>query len=310
MRSAALRLWRTPERIRNTARTFVAVTAIVASCASALAQPQRIATAKYSGGECRLRLQSAVQEISPENRKKTIVVLEFYLEFPESGKATFTSQLPAGLFLNNDKSPLLSAAAGTTKNVVGAHVGTAEGREGLVLIRDLDVGTPRDQLKDVELELVLVKVSEWDQLKFSGLKNEVGDFLPCGPFEYRLHGSNDQVRLDGWAFPKYRAEQEAYRKKMPLKFINDDYALQEVKLVDAAGRSPTGKSLSTGGTGASFGIYSTWRPANAEAPEAAATNASSDEITYPITLTVQLPKRFTTERVRFRFNDIPLPAAR
>ena len=56
--------------------------------------------------------------------------------------------------------------------------------------------------------------------------------------------------------------------------------------------------------GAATSTYSGFRPTEASAASAATLN---DDIVYPVSMIMRLPKRFEKERVKFRFDVIPLP---
>jgi hypothetical protein len=284
-------------------RVLILFAAAGASCALEAGEaPSLVVVGKYSRGACQLRLESVAQDRG-SGRNNHVVRLQFQLEFAQGEQGAFVAQLPAGFYVNDEKSPLLGAQAEPGRSLGRVtHVGSASAT-GAVTISDIDVSTPRSRLKDVEIEIALVRVTEWDQLKFSGLALGQSDLLKCGPFEFRVIGEPQQLRINASANSQFRAEQEAYLKRIPLKFVNDIYGINNLVLRDALGRSPTSAMIS-GGT-ASKGTYTHWRPPANAAP---AEGADSDDIAYPITLSLQMPKRFETERVKFVFRDIPLPA--
>lgn len=263
-----------------------------------------IASASFSGGACQLRLVSAEQEPSPEGRKRFNVGLRFQFETLPRKADGSTPPLPNAFYLNNDKSPLVAAHVVAGKNLAKTpHTGSAEGNDGVVVINGLEVGDVRQRLQNVEIELALVHVIEWDPQTFEVAAGS-GDFLKCGPFELRTFADQKQLRVDAMAYPQFRADHEAFRVKMPLAFLDSGYAMRELKLVDAAGRSPAATATTTPGGGAVSSIYTSWRSndANAEAQTA------NDTITYPVALSVRMPKRYETERIKFRFPEIRLPA--
>lgn len=233
------------------------------------------------------------------------MAMELQLEV-SAASGSMTRPLPAGVYLDNDASPLTAAYVVQGKNLArNEHLWSVQGTSGAVSISELEVGGARQRLQDVEIELVLTKVTEWETRNF-----EVGmgwsDFLRCGPFELRAFGEAQRLKVNAWPYPQFREEQEAYRQRMPLNFLNQVYAMQELKVVDAANRRPT----SIGGTipqaGAASNTYTGWRASDAD--EAAAASVSED-IVYPVSVSVRLPKRFEKERVRFRFDEIPLPSS-
>jgi hypothetical protein len=281
--------------------TFAAATA----CDLVAADAPVIAAGKYSRGACQLRLLNVSQDKSTQNRNAYTVAMQFQLEFPQGEKRQFTAQLPADFYLNNTRSPLLNAEAEPGKNLAKAvHSGTAEGANGVVSIDELEVGARRDRLRNVDVELALVRVTEWEQKKFDGIGLGLTEFLQCGPFEFRVTGDSSQLRLSVWAYPQFRVDHDAYRKRVPLKFIGPSYAMDVLKLTDKVGRSPTATGIAGGGAGASIASYTSWR-APAGATEGTTEN---EEVSYPVTLSLRLPVRFETEMVKFRFDQIPLPA--
>lgn len=274
-----------------------------ASCALEAADAPPIAvTGKYSRGASRLRLESAVQERAPQGRNNFTVRLQFRLELAEGDAGTFSSEFPAGFFLNDEKSPLNSAQAEPGRSLGRVtHVGSSDATGG-VTIAEMEVGSQRARLKDVEIELALVRVTEWEELKFSGLGLGTSELLKCGPFEFRVVAELLRLRVNASASAQFRAEQAAYRQRMPLKFVNDSFGINRMVLRDAAGRSPTSSVISAGA--ATSGTFTVWRPpVTAPATE----GADADEIAYPVTLSLQMPKRYETERLKFVFRDIPLP---
>lgn len=262
-----------------------------------------VASANYSGGAAQLRVTSAVQE--PQGRRGVSAKLELQLEIPPAAKAGAAQDLPADFYLDNDATPLIAVAVVPGKNLAkSAHAWAVEGKSGRITISDLDLGEARQRLQGVELELVLTKVTEWETLVFQALPGR-SDFFQCGPFELRSSGDAQQFRVDMWAYPQFKPQHDAYRQRMPVTFLNHLFAMQQLKVVDAANRVPTSTGSSVPSTGAVSNTYSSFR--TIEADGAAAVAADGDAISYPVSLTMRLPKRFQKERVRFRFDAIPLP---
>lgn len=269
-----------------------------------------VASANYSGGPAQLRVLSAAQE--PQGRRGFTAKLELQLEIPPAAKAGMGSDLPTDFYLDNDATPLLAVAVVPGKNLAkNAHAWSVEAKTGRVTISDLDIGEARLRLQGVEFELVLTKVTEWETLVFQALPGR-SDFFQCGPFELRSNGDTQQFRVDMWAYPQFKPQHDAYRQRMPVTFLNHIFAMQQLKVVDAANRVPTSTGSSVPSTGAVSNTYSSFRAV--EADGAAAAPAEGDTISYPVALTMKLPKRFQKERVKFRFDVIPLaeptPAAK
>jgi hypothetical protein len=303
MSSVALRYPRMLNRSRGLGCVLALLAAAVMAGNLAAAETAVIAAGRYSRGACQLRLLSAEQERSAQNKNEFNVALQFQLEFPQGAKQQFSAQLPAGIFLNNARSPLTSAEVEPGKNLArGTHNGTAEGGTGVVTIDELEIGPRRDRLRNVEIELALVRVTDWEQKKFENIGLGVTEFLQCGPFEFRVMSDPQQVRLSVWAYPQFRADHDAYHKRVPLKFIAPDYALDQLKLTDRASRSPTATGIAGGGAGASVATFTNWRTA-----DGGTGGVENEEVSYPVTLSLQLPARYDTELVRFHFDQIPLP---
>jgi hypothetical protein len=270
---------------------------------SAQEPPELIASASYAGGPCQLRLISVSQDPAPKGRKQYTASLKFQFETLPRKSDGSTPPLPEGYYLNSDKSPLVNAFVVAGKSLAKTpHTGSAQGKDGEVVINDLEIGDVRQRLQGVEIEVAVVRVTEWETLSFT---TPVGmsDFLKCGAFELRAAGDTNQVKVDAMAYPQFRAEHDAYRVRVPLTFLDSAYAMGELKIVDAAGNSPSAMATTIPGTGAVSTTFTNW-----QAPAARGEIAkTADSITYPLTLSVRLPKRYTSERIKFKFDEIPLP---
>lgn len=263
-----------------------------------------IASASYAGGDCQLRLISASQNPSPQRKKIYNVNLELQFETLPRKSDGSTPPLPEGFYLNNDKSPLVNAVVIAGKNLAKTpHTGSAQGKNGVVVINNLEIGDVRQRLQGVEIEVAVVRVTEWETQSFN---TPIGwsDFFKCGAFELRAVADAQQVKVDAMAYPQFRADHDAYRVRVPLTFLDSEYAMGELKLIDAAGHSPSAMATTIPGSGAVSTTFTNWRAPAARGEIAAAANG----ITYPVTLSVRLPKTYTTERVKFKFAEIRLPA--
>lgn len=265
--------------------------------------PDVLASATYAGGPCQLRLISASQDPAPKGRKQYHANLEFQFETLPRKSDGSTPPLPEGFYLNNATSPLVNAFVVAGKSLAKApHTGSATGKDGVVVINHLEIGDAAQRLQGVEIEVAVVRVTEWESLSFSAATG-LSDFFKCGAFELRSVGDEQRVKVDAMAYPQFRADHDAYRVRVPLAFLDATYAMGELKLVDSAGNSPSAMATTTPGTGAVSTIFTNWRaPAVGYEVAAAATAVS-----YPVTLSVRLPKRYTTERVKFKFPEIRLP---
>jgi hypothetical protein len=180
----------------------------------------------------------------------------------------------------------------------------AQGKIGVVTIDDLEIGDARPRLQNVEFELVLTKITEWETRNFQAAQSS-GEFIACGPFELRVYSQPHQVRVDAWAYPGFRKEHDAYRQKMPVNFLDSAYAMQELKLEDAAKHRPTSAGSSMPASGAASTTFTGWNAL--ESTDATAAAADGGDVVYPLSITLRLPKRYEKERVKFHFDEIRLP---
>lgn len=290
-----------PFRLRCALFALVSLFAVSSVGAAETTPP--VASANYSGGAAQLRVISASQE--QQGRRGFAAKLELQLEIPPASKPGAAQDLPADFYLDNDATPLIAVAVVAGKNLAKtAHAWSVEGKTGRITISDLDIGEARLRLQGVEFELVLTKVTQWETIAFQALPGR-SDFFQCGPFELRSSGETQQFRVDMWAYPQFKAQHDAYRQRMPVTFLNHIFAMQQLKVVDAANRVPTSTGSSVPSSGAVSNTYSSFRAAEGDGAAAAA--AEGDAISYPVSMTVRMPKRFEKERVRFRFDAIPLP---
>jgi hypothetical protein len=262
-----------------------------------------VASANFSGGVAQLRVV-AVSQV-PQGRRDVNLKLELQLEIPPAARAELAGDLPETLFLDNETTPLVALSVTAGRNLAKtAHAWAVEGKTGRLTIADLDLGDVRQKLLGVELELVLTKVAQWETLAFqAGLGRS--DFFQCGPFELRASGEARQFRVDVWAYPQFKAQHDAFRQRMPVTFLNPVYGMQQLKVVDSANRSPTSVGSSVPSVGAATSTYSGFRPPEGDAAAANAA-ATSEDISYPVSMILKLPKRIEKERVKFRFDVIPL----
>jgi hypothetical protein len=274
--------------------------------ASTASDNARVAAA-YSGGTCELAIVSIAQARALVDRGPYAVQLQLRLEFPGHEPAVTRSLLPADYHLNNRRSPLIAAyVPGEKTNLAKKpHFGETTPVGSNVLIANLEVGRARERLERVEIELELVKITEWESLKFQ-IGAGVNEILKCGPFELKVWGGHRNLDVEAKAFPEFRKVHEAYLRRMPLRFLVASYAATALKAVDAGGRTPRGEgqSMTMGGPdwkqGAVSTSYHSWNS------EFSPPNYGA--ISYPVSLTLKMPKRYETEKLKFRFAEIPLPS--
>jgi hypothetical protein len=287
-------------------RTFLIVASLVVVTGSRAAEvPLPVASANYSVGVAQLRVNAVSQLPSTQNRRGFAASLELQLEIPPADKPGVFFQLPGGWYLDNDATPLTAVSVVPGKNLAKTpHQWAVDGKTGRITLTDLEIGEARARLQGVELELVLTKVVEWETRTFQTQPGR-SDFFLCGPFELRASGDPQSLRVEVWAYPQFREDHERYRRQMPVAFLNSSYGLQELKVVDAANRAPTSTGTSMPLTGAASSTFTGWKPLEGSAEATAA--PTSDDIVYPVSISMRLPKRFEKQRVKFQFSAIPLP---
>jgi hypothetical protein len=258
------------------------------------------AQATYSGGECQLRVLTVTQRRAALDSNNHTLALAFRLEYPSTRPLP-----PPDVFLNNEKSPLVTARVDGRNVAELPHFGFAQGRPVAVMISDLKIGPSCESITDVDIELVFLRVTEWDRLKFEIGAGE-SDYLHCGPFEFKVTGEQKRIRVVAWSWPEFRAEHDAFYSRVPLKFLNDGFGLTAAKLVDAKGRSAAGLGLMTSRSdGPSESSFLSW--ASYDEKDAAIPDVTNPEPAYPVTISLNLPKAYRTEKVSFHFDKIAVP---
>jgi len=306
MKCAAKRVSRAAGSLKL-GRTFFVLASLVLALPRLPAESvPPVASAKYSGGTCELRVASVSQTPSTQNRRSFAVAVELQLGVPAASGSGTSFQLPEGFYLDNDATPLLAASVIPGKNLAKTdHLWSVQRQSSTVTHSELEIGDARQRLQGVDVELVLTKVTEWETRNFQA---QMGwsDFTQCGPFEVRTFGQAQQLRVDAWSYPQFKKEHDAYRQRMPVTFLNQVYAMQELKVVDAANRSPTSMGSTIPESGAASSTFTGWKAL--ENTDASAPSSAGDDIVYPVSLSVKLPKRYEKERVKFHFDEIRLPA--
>ncbi len=204
------------------------------------------------------------------------------------------------------------------ENVAGnKHSAWTDESSSEVVIHTLEVGREQKQLQKLKLVLTLVKVTEWQQLEFKGLKEGKNDTLHCGPFEIDCTGTPRHFEASAGARSEFHQEHENFRRQMPLRFLHHRYALNHIRITDAENRALNSYAgtLTGGSSGGRFSIQEVMNLGKA------AEKKTSDQIkspgiernaealiAYPVTLKLRLPRQYATERVDFEFGKLDLPA--
>lgn len=242
------------------------------------------------------------QSKSPWDEKVAAVSMTFRLEFAQKGEIPFLAQPPENVYLEAED-PLIEAILLSGENIaVNKHSGWTD--QFGPTVYHLEVGKEQKQLQKLKLALTLVKVTEWEEVKFKGLKEGDNDLLHCGPFELTCKGEAKQVALSAGSHAEFFKEHENYQKQMPLKFLTHRYAIDHVSMTDAH-LYPLAFRAGTSSGGSTTGLFSL--------PFIVSLEIGMDKkpqlpVEYPIVINVRLPKRYETERVTFEFNSFDLPA--
>lgn len=259
-------------------------------------------TAVSQNGGHRLRLTRLEQTKSPWDETVCAVSMTFRLEFAQEGEIRFLAQPPENVYLEAED-PLVEAFLLSGENVANhKHSGWTD-RLGAT-VSHLELGKEQKQLQKLKLSVTLVKLTEWEELEFKGLKKGDNDLLHCGPFELACKGEAKQVALSSGAHAEFSKEHEQYQKQMPLKFLTHRYAIDHVSITDARNRALF-YSVGSFSGGGSSGVFSWQRFLDLEN---ATEKKPVEPIAYPITLKIKLPKRYEKERVMFEFDKLDLPA--
>ena len=270
-------------------------------------------------GRYRLKLTRSSQAPSPWDTKVAALSMSFDLAFLQPTTPVFLRMRPEGVYLENED-PLVSAHTVPVRDVAkNKHSGWTDNFAPSVTVHTLELGAPLERLHSLVLAVTLVRVTSWENVRFSDIQLGSSDFLKCGPFQILVRGEKKRVMLSVGSFSQFRAERKEYRKRMPLRFLNHSYGIKHTSVRDARGRDffcpivdGTGGSSSgvfliqaprTNGTGHERGGAATFP--NQLRMSAAPVGLP---IVYPLSLEVRLPKQYRKERVVFTFADLPLPA--
>jgi hypothetical protein len=285
-----------------TSRTLVAIACLlVASVGLAADTAIKEVTAVSQNGGHRLRLSMLEQIKSPWDEKISAVSMTFRLEFAQSGEVPFLAQPPESVYLEAED-PLVEAILSSGENVAAnKHSGWTD--QFGPTVYHLELGKEQKQLQKLKLAVTLVKVTEWEEVEFKGLKEGNNDLLHCGPFELACKGEAKQVVLSAAAHPEFFKEHEHYQKQMPLKFLSHRYAMQHASVTDVQHR-PLSSSVVTFSGGSSSGVYTRRSLLNLQA---APIKKPEEPIVFPLTIKLKLPKQYEKERVTFEFEKFDIP---
>lgn len=263
----------------------------------------------------RLSLAETGQGPSPWDANKAAISASFRLESRADAADDFTQQVPEGEFLENVE--VVAAELLSGKDVAGEKASSWVDSSALtVTLQHLEVGDEQRQLGRLKVAVTLAKVTEWELVEFKGIQKADEKALHCGPFELVVCEAHPRyLALAAAAFSEHASEHEAYRQRMPLQFLTHRYATRELRLTDSAGKH-LGFSVGTftgGGSSARYVIHK-GMPLTFPAKEQSAGEGPSsffdegDDIRYPVTAALRLPRKYARERVLFEFRDVQLPA--
>lgn len=293
-------------------------------CLSFLAQGLATETNKAGGpvkvavsedGHYRLSLAETGQGPSPWDENRASISASFRLESRAEAAGDFMQQVPEDVFLENVEVAAVELLSG--KDVAGEKASQWVDSSALkVTLQHLEVGDEQRRLGRLKLVVTLVKVTEWELVEFNGIQKADEKALHCGPFELVVCEAQPRhLSVSAAAFSSHAREHEAYRERMPLQFLTHRYATRELRLTDSAGKR-LGFSAGTftgGGSSARYAIHK-GMPLTFAAKEQSAGEAPSsffgeaEDIRYPVTATLRLPRKYVSERAVFEFRDVELPA--
>jgi len=258
--------------------------------------------------------------------------MRFRLEFPQNGTTNYSHRHPADVFLDN-QDPLVAAYIAPQEDALvldprlwphvgpdldiakGPHYGSADDSIPTLDIRDLAAPQPFHMLAYLELAATLVKVTEWEELEFNNLRLGTHDILKCGPFELSAFGHKARFSIGAGAGVDFRDEHTQYRQRVPLHFLNHSYAMTHIRILDSRGRElEVGLIMGQGigsviDGGCSFSDFSI-RSRDGSLPKLIDGHLFGEEIEYPVTIKVKLPKRYEKDRIKFRMENITIPESK
>jgi hypothetical protein len=252
-------------------------------------------------GRYQLVLKRSSQEPSRRGDNGAAVSLYFAMEFQHAGHQGFFGWRPEGVYLEGGN-PFVSGRIDPVtylpKNKNSGWTSNSFGYSE-VTVSDLEVGQPRETLDSLTINVTLIHVKSWDIVTFADLEQRKSDYLHCGPFQLVVTGEETKVNVCVAAISDFWAEKKEYERRVPLRFLNHVYGLQQTVIHDAKDRVLSNEvHFVTGGASAGpFVIPSA--PGVVKPP--------SEPIAYPVRVEVKLPNEYDTEQVFFDFTDIPLP---
>jgi hypothetical protein len=247
---------------------------------------------------------------SPWDEKAYALNVRFRFQFPKPNR-------PEDTFLENEE-PLVSVSLEPGKDIAShRHFSSADNFGPSIDIDHLEIGTKvAKRIRRMEIAVTLVKVIEWEEIEFKNVREGENELLDCGPFELACTGQKKSLLVSAAAFSSFEEKQEAYGVRVPLKFVNHRFAIEHIFVNDAAGHALFSHfGMGTGGsTNTSFAIPEKDAGHLPELDKRTdypigihGSFESGAEITYPVTITVRLPKRYEKERVLFRIDELVVP---
>ena len=267
----------------------------------------RLPETRSADGKYAVSLRRADAAASPWDKTDFAVTLEF--DFYEVGAERF--QQPV-YYLDN-VSPFRGAvtAEGRAIGEKTLHFGyTSNDHARTVTVSNVVLGPETSGLASLDLEVPVIRVTEWRTLRFENLGRGKSGYLHCGPFDLATEGDDKRFTVAAGAFSEFEKEHRDYLRHVPLQFLHHQYALEAIHLVDADGREANSLGGSLGGGGGVFTYQ--WpdeRPAlnaNDNAPKLFVFGEPRP-IAYPVTITLRMPEKWTTEQVKFRVKKVPIP---
>jgi hypothetical protein len=267
----------------------------------------------------RIRLTDVQRGKSARDGSSTLSV-NFRLEFPGTGPTNFTRMRPEGVFLEGATSLIAAITATGPRVLFGYAYGQGDRYSGTTIsYLNMEVEEEYTQLHQLGFAVTLVKVTEWEELAFKNLTLGTNGFLHCGPFDLLCIGELTRFKVSAAAFSMFEEEHKNYRDRVPLGFLNHSYAMDYLSIVDANDRQySTSVRSVTGGSSHSAFYFGKSPDFGAKAGEKAPAPArpvvrgglDGEEIAYPMTIRLKLPKRYEKEQVKFQIEKIELPPAK
>jgi len=267
-------------------RSTVILTLFVLACACGNGEPEGEVTepglpgATSADGGLTLRIAQMLQEPSSPDSELYVLSLDAELVDP-----------PESVYLI-DHAPVEKALTPDGENLgVQEHTAVVEPRDRRVSIHRWSIGPARERIETLELRLMVVRVTKWNEWIHEGLGPGESAPLRIGLFGARVAGDADRLTVTLEPEPEFDEEHKAYRKKLPLSLHSPRFSLGLLTVTDAEGRAL--EHVGEGGDFAFFGL-----PGEDGEPA---------KIAYPVTLKCRIPNEFETKEEAFIFTGLKLP---